>query len=445
MAREALLCICPPDSGGLAALHAALPGRTVLTAATLHEAQCLLDQQPCAVGLLIDTIGRAPDPELQIFLSRHSHMHWVGVLPRTVLDSDAHRRLMATHLSDYHTLPVDPDRLRFTLGHLFGQAALQDDTALPPRLGAMGITGNSPAVQRLRIQIARVARVSAPVLIWGESGSGKELAAQAIHRASARAEGPFVAINCGAIPPNLIQSELFGYERGAFTGATHARAGLIESASGGTIFLDEIADLPREQQANLLRFLQEKTIYRVGATRSVSADARVIAASHVNLEVAVAEGSFREDLYYRLSVLPLVVPPLRERQADLRALADQIFASHAGDAGRRLRGFTAGAHAAMLHYSWPGNVRELINRIRRAIVMCDGRLITEEDLGLAAPPEPAAVAKELGASRERFEREAVTDALRRHGGMVSRAARDLGVSRSTMYRLLDKYGLHGRS
>ncbi|MGZ3181389.1 MAG: sigma-54 interaction domain-containing protein [Telluria sp.] len=314
---------------------------------------------------------------------------------------------------------------------------MYDDSSSPAGAAATRrITGSSPAVQRLRSQILRVAAVDAPVLIWGESGSGKELAALAIHAASARATGPFVAINCGAIPASLIQSELFGHERGAFTGAARARAGLIESAAGGTIFLDEIADLPREQQANLLRFLQEKTIYRVGAARSLAVDVRVVAASHVNLERAVADGQFREDLYYRVSVLPLEVPPLRARQEDIVPLAEQVLRAHAGDAHAPVRGFAPEALAALLAHPWPGNVRELINRVRRALVLAEGSHLSAADLGLAAPA-PAAP----GSLRAQAERDAIATCLARHGNIVSRAARELGVSRTTMYRLLARHGL----
>jgi transcriptional regulator with PAS, ATPase and Fis domain len=209
------------------------------------------------------------------------------------------------------------------------------------------------------------------VLIWGESGSGKELAAQAIHDRSGRARAPFVPINCGAMSPTLIHSELFGYERGAFTGATHGKAGLIESADGGTLFLDEIGDLPKDQQANLLRFLQEKTVCRLGSTRAIEVDVRVLAASHIELQDAVARGDFREDLYYRLAVLPIRVPPLRERKDDLAALAGHFFRSYANEKSPRLKGFSDRAIAAILDHPWPGNVRELINRVRRAMVMSD--------------------------------------------------------------------------
>jgi transcriptional regulator with PAS, ATPase and Fis domain len=249
-----------------------------------------------------------------------------------------------------------------------------------------------------------------------------------------------VPINCGAIAPSLIHSELFGYERGAFTGATRGKAGLIESANGGTLFLDEIGDLPKDLQANLLRFLQEKTICRLGSTRHIAVDVRVIAASHVQLQEAVAHGAFREDLYYRLAVLPVTVPPLRERRPDLVTLAEHFFQVYADEKAPRLKGFSNQAIAAILDHDWPGNVRELINRVRRALVMSDGRLIMPEDLGLVRGirmPAPAA----LDDTRMRSEQRALRDVLDRSGQNVSRAARDLGVSRTTMYRLLSKHNM----
>jgi DNA-binding NtrC family response regulator len=309
-------------------------------------------------------------------------------------------------------------------------AAPQDDAGL--------LVGRAEAMVRLRAHVARVARVDAPVLIWGESGSGKELTAQSIHAQSARARGPFVPINCGAIAPNLIQSELFGHERGAFTGAARAKAGLIEAAHGGTLFLDEIGDLPKDLQANLLRFLQEKTISRLGSTRAIRVDVRVIAASHVQLQQAVAGGAFREDLYYRLAVLPVTVPALRERREDVVTLAQHFFDLYADERSPRLTGFSNRAVAALLEHAWPGNVRELINRVRRALVMADGRLVTPQDLGLESTlVMPAA----LDDVRARTERLALRECLQRSGRNVSRAARDLGVSRTTMYRLLSKHGI----
>jgi DNA-binding NtrC family response regulator len=279
-----------------------------------------------------------------------------------------------------------------------------------------------------------------PVLIWGESGSGKELTSQAIHTLSPRAAEPFVPINCGAIPPALIQSELFGHARGAFTGAAKDKAGLIESAAGGTVFLDEIGDLPKDLQSNLLRFLQEKTIYRVGSTRSIEVDVRVIAASHVNLQQAVADSLFREDLYYRLNVLPIDVPPLRERKDDLEALAQHFFRTYADEKAPQLKGFGSDALRAIREHDWPGNVRELINRIRRAMVLSEGRLIGPHDLGLA-PRRAVAPGAGLEGSRIDAERAAIDASLERAGRNITHAARDLGVSRMTLYRLLAKHGI----
>jgi len=306
--------------------------------------------------------------------------------------------------------------------------------------GKSPLVGNCESMKRLRTEIERVARVAAPVLIWGESGSGKELTAQAIHEQSSRADRPFVAVNCGAMSPTLIHSELFGHERGAFTGATHAKAGLIESAHGGTLFLDEIGDLPKDLQANLLRFLQEQTICRLGSTREIKVDVRVLAASHVQLQDAVEKGDFREDLYYRLAVLPLTVPSLRERRDDIVALAEHFFQLYTSEKAPRLKGFSDRAITAMLEHEWPGNVRELINRVRRAMVMSDGRLIGPEDLGLACGIVISSAAASEDA-RARSESGALRDCLDRSGQNVSRAARELGVSRTTMYRLLAKHGM----
>jgi transcriptional regulator with PAS, ATPase and Fis domain len=266
------------------------------------------------------------------------------------------------------------------------------------------------------------------------------LVAQAVHTHSPRRKGPFVPINCGAIPASLIQSELFGYERGAFTGAAREKRGLIEAAQGGSIFLDEIGDLPMELQANLLRFLQEKTIYRLGSTHSIAVDVRVIAASHINLAQAVQRGAFREDLYYRLNVLALDVPPLRDRKEDLLPLADHFFHTFSAERAPRVKGFSSRAGQAIRDYDWPGNVRELINRVRRAMVMAEGRLILPGDLGLDAARAPNGAAQ-LDEARIRAERDAIDASLTRAGRNITLAARDLGVSRMTLYRLLAKHGI----
>jgi len=278
------------------------------------------------------------------------------------------------------------------------------------------------------------------VLISGESGSGKELAARAIHEASARAAGPFVPVNCGAIQASLIQSELFGYSRGAFTGAARERRGFFEAANHGTLFLDEIGDLPLDLQINLLRFLQEATITPVGSTQSIPVDVRIVAATNVNIGAAIISGAFREDLFYRLNVLPLQVPPLRERKEDIEPLALHFFDKFAHEKNPRLKGFTQRALVLMQAHDWPGNVRELINCVRRAMVMADGRLIKPKDLGL---PEDALHQhrEDLTETRTRAERGAIFVSLQHTGRNVTQAAKQLGVSRMTLYRLMAKHGI----
>jgi DNA-binding NtrC family response regulator len=274
-------------------------------------------------------------------------------------------------------------RLLVVLGHAWGRTQLKDRLRLPEGLAARyRMVGASGPMVQLFARIDRMIRVDAPVLITGESGTGKELVARAIHKNSARAGKPFVPVNCGALPDNLVQSELFGHERGAFTGAHQRKAGSFETANGGTNFLDEIGDLPMEQQANLLRFLQEKTIVRIGSTQLTRIDARVIAATHVDLERAVEAGCFREDLFYRLNVLHLDVPPLRERGRDIELLISAAFKQFDQQKNHLVHGIGQDAMRAALAYNWPGNVRELMNRVQRAMIMSENRLITAEDMGL---------------------------------------------------------------
>ena len=411
----------------------------------LVAAELVVQQRPALVGLIVATgLDAAECSRIDKFLQRQGSMAWVGVFDAASIATPACRELIVNHLFDHHTLPVDAHRLSLTLGHARGHAALlrsvpaQEATHYGDMVG-----GTSEASRELAAQVRRIAKVDAPVLLIGESGSGKELAAQMIHRLSSRAALPFVPVNCGAIPATLIQSELFGYERGAFTGATREKRGFIEAASGGTLFLDEIGDLPRELQINLLRFLQEGTINRVGSVRPVRIDARVIAATNVDLEHAVSQGAFREDLFYRLNVLSLRVPPLRERGEDIQALAEHVFEKFAAEKSPRLKGFSDRAVAAMRAYPWPGNVRELINRVRRAMVMAQGRLITPSDLGLDKGPD-AQPFEALEAARTRAEQKAIALSLRSAGKNVSLAAKHLGVSRMTLYRLMAKHGMTER-
>lgn len=442
MSVKRLLCITTEGNAGVQAVCGDLRGWDVCTVDSVGAARKVLAQQHYPVGLLCDSNGSFEHDDTERFLQQHHHVRWIGVFDANLLQRPQLRQAIATHLFDFHTRPIDMVRLHHSLGHAHGMAMLARST--PPHKRASSarhIDGNSVAIRRLRAHIDKIAAVDAPVLISGESGSGKELAAQEIHAQSPRAGGPFIAINCAAIPPSLIHSELFGYERGAFTGAAKDKPGLIEAASGGSIFLDEIGDLPLDLQASLLRFLQERTIYRVGGTRTVAVDARVITATHVDLPKAVAAGRFREDLYYRLSVFPIRVPPLRERKEDLPLLTEIIFNKFADEKSPQLKGISNQALRAMAQHDWPGNIRELINRMRRAMVLAEHRLIMPEDLELAPQDDAIILRDGLDHSRGSAERVAISNSLAKCGNNISQAARDLGVSRMTLYRLMAKHSI----
>ncbi len=304
------------------------------------------------------------------------------------------------------------------------------------------MVGASPAICAVFDMINKVAMTEMPVLLTGETGTGKELTAQAIHARSRRKHGPFVPINCGAIPENLLESELFGHERGAFTGAVQQKKGKLEAADGGTLFLDEVGDLLPSLQVKLLRFLQEGTCERVGAQETLRVDSRVIAATNVDLKSAIDQNRFREDLYYRLGVLHIHLPPLRDRGEDALLMAMVFLKQAAVAAHKPIRGYSAQAIDALRAHSWPGNVRELSNRVRRAVVMSEGEEITRQDLDLAGEDLQAADSLDsLRAAHQRIETELLVQALSLHHGNVSRIARDLKVSRSTLYRKLRQYGL----
>jgi two-component system NtrC family response regulator len=300
--------------------------------------------------------------------------------------------------------------------------------------------GASPQIQAVFDFIRKVAPTGAPVLILGESGTGKEMVAQALHRRSAQRNGPFVAINCNSIPENLLESELFGHERGAFTGAHMQRKGHVETAAGGTLFLDEIGELPPSIQVKLLRFLQEKRFQRVGGRQEIRSDARVIAATNRNLQESAASGKFREDLYFRLAVVVVKVPPLRERGDDIVLVAKTLLHNYGIEHTKPGLSFAPDAIRALSLHSWPGNVRELQNRVRRAVIMADGKRVSVGDLELsdilsALPPQT------LKEARESVEREMVQDAMRRHRGKITAAALELGISRPTLYELMEKLGI----
>jgi two-component system NtrC family response regulator len=300
--------------------------------------------------------------------------------------------------------------------------------------------GTSQKMQDVFSTIRKVATTDAPVLITGESGTGKELVARAIHRLSIRGSKPFIPINCSAIPENLIESELFGHKKGTFTGAYAQRKGRFEMAEGGTLFLDEVGDLPLILQVKLLRFLQEKTIERVGGREQIEVDTRVLAATNRDLEEAMKNSTFRDDLYYRLNVIKISLPPLRERSADVLLLAKTFLDRYTGEIRKKIKGFSNQAIESIERYPWPGNVRELENRIKRAVIMSEGKKITLEDLEM----ESIAGSKEcivLKDAREILEKELILKAMARNENNLTKAASDLGVSRPTLYDLMEKLGI----
>ena len=354
---------------------------------------------------------------------------------------------------DFLCKPVDLEELRIILRRCYHVARLEFEyRALQQRLQTgefEEMLGSSPAMQQVFGIIRKVAPSDAPVLILGESGTGKEMAGRAIHRLSLRRDGPFIAINCGAIPENLLESELFGHEKGAFTGAHTTRPGRLEMANGGTLFLDEIGELPVPLQVKLLRFLQERCVERVGGRKTIPVDTRVLAATNSDLKAALSNGAFREDLYYRLAVVVLRIPPLRERREDILLLARAFLQRFAAQARRETLAFDATALELLQEYPWPGNVRELENRVKRAVIMAEGNTIRAADMELSAAPRKPPVASghadgspvTLKEAREQLERELVTRALQRHRGKIAPAAAELGISRPTFYELMEKLGV----
>jgi two-component system NtrC family response regulator len=347
---------------------------------------------------------------------------------------------------DFLCKPVEMDELRLLLKRCFHVAQLEHEYGeMQERLGTNdfeGMLGNCPAMREVFGTIRKVAPSDAPVLVLGDSGTGKELAGHAIHRLSLRKDGPFVPINCAAIPENLLESELFGHEKGAFTGAHLQRQGRLEMAAHGTLFLDEISELPAALQVKLLRFLQEFTIERVGGRKSLPVDTRVIAATNADLKQALASGKFREDLYYRLAVVQIKLPLLRDRGGDIDLLARLFVRRYAANAGRGTLALDHQAVRALRDHAWPGNVRELENRIKRAVIMAEGQRITAADLELtSATGQSLGEGVALREARETVERELVTRALQRHGGKIAPAAVELGISRPTFYELMAKLGI----
>ncbi|MBJ6137705.1 PEP-CTERM-box response regulator transcription factor [Marinobacter litoralis] len=345
---------------------------------------------------------------------------------------------------DFYQKPLDADILTFVVNRAFRLAELElENRELANQNNGThikGVVASSPEMLAICRTVEKVAPTDVTTLITGETGTGKELLAQALHDHSQRADKPFAAINCAAIPENLLESELFGFEKGSFTGATQSKKGKIESANGGTLFLDEIGDMPLPLQAKLLRFLQERVVDRVGAVKPIPVDVRVVCATHRNVQDLISEGTFREDLYYRISEITLDVPALRNREGDAIVIAQSLLMSLGKQMDRPNLTFSEDATQAISAYSWPGNVREMINKVKRAIIMADDKRITAEDLLL--PFEQACDSDyqlNLRQVREHAERKAILQALTRCGHNMAQASRLLGITRPTLYNLTDKY------
>jgi len=444
MARNVLLV---ESTNSTPDLVAALAGQNWELRRATQPQQIETALQGCHVGIVVFDDALACSPTEFTEIARATGLEWIAVLPSCKThDSATANALASGFFFDHHTAPVDCSRLLYCLGHDYGRATLRRTLSkqLAKVEGRFGMIGRSPKMQTLYTQLERIMNANASVLITGESGVGKELAALAVHHGSARGKGPFVPVNCGALPANLVESLLFGHERGAFTGAHERYIGSIESANRGTIFLDEIGDLPLAAQASLLRFLQESTVVRVGSTRSLTIDARVIAATHRDLESAVRDGKFREDLFYRLNVLRVEVPPLREREDDGLLLAEHFFeVSHTNNRAINVRGFAVDALRSIRRYSWPGNARELANCVQRAMVMCDGPLIRAADLQLEQAG--TATVASLANARSGMEKNIVESALVRCRNNIAATARELGISRVTLYRLLRRLKISPRA
>lgn len=346
---------------------------------------------------------------------------------------------------DFYQKPIDSEILHLIVERAFHVHQLESENR---RLQVQqvasplaGMIAGSPQMLKVCRTVEKVAPTNVTTLLLGESGTGKELIARALHDLSARAKESFVAINCAAIPDTLLESELFGYEKGAFTGAAKQTRGKIEYADGGSLFLDEVGDLPMTLQVKLLRFLQERVIERLGGRQEIPVDVRVVCATHQDLPALVKEGNFREDLYYRISEVSIRIPPLRERDGDTLLLARTFLDKFSEEHRRNLRGFTPDAISAIESYGWPGNVRELENKVKRAVIMAEGNRVTAEELELNDANSEVALNLNLREVRESAERNAVQRAMSLFNGNVSQAAEVLGVSRPTFYDLMNKYGL----
>lgn len=457
MSNKPKLLVVEDDEGLAMQYRWGFPAWRVILAANREEAETAARREKPSVVLL--DLGLPPDAEgvSEGFATLETLRRLFPGLPVIVSSGQDQRenmlRAIALGAYDFCPKPADLAVLRIVLERALRLRELEEENLrLAARPRASPIQGIITADETMLIvcrQVERLASVSVPVLLLGESGTGKEALARALHDMGPRADRPFIAINAAAIPETLLESELFGHEKGAFTGAIRQVIGKIEQASGGTLFLDEIGDLPASLQAKMLRFLQEQTIERIGGRTPIKVDVRLVSATNQPLEEHVAQGRFRADLLYRLNAVTVRIPPLRDRGQDVLLLARAFLARDVREFGRRLRGFDAGAEAAMLAHGWPGNVRELQNRVRRAALMAEGPLVSAADLELAPPAAPSPSHPErdetplfdLRSARMRAERETIERALTHTGGSMSQTAKLLGISRPRLYAMLEAHGI----
>jgi two-component system NtrC family response regulator len=442
------LLIVEDDAGLQKQLKWTFDDFEVLQAGNRQEALAHLRRSEPAV--VLQDLGLPPDAD-GVSEGMATLKEILSLAPRTKVivvtgnaDKDSAVRAVGFGASDFYQKPLDTDVLRLIVDRAFHihaleeqNRALRDTQASSP---LKGIIATDAGMLRVCRMVEKIAPASVSVLVLGESGTGKELIARAVHDLSERRKARFVAINCAAIPEQLLESELFGHEKGAFTGAIKTTPGKIEVADGGTLFLDEIGDMPLPLQAKLLRFLQARVIERVGGREEIPVDVRIVCATHRDLQALIAEQRFREDLYYRLSEVSVTLPPLRDRPGDAVVLAHAFLGRFGAEQGHPRRGYTPQAIAAIQAWAWPGNVRELENKVKSAVIMAEGPLVTAEDLGLA-DAQGDALLLNLKEVRTRAERQAILQAIALSDGTISRAADLLGVSRPTLYDMMDRYGI----
>ena len=418
----------------------------VITAASADEARrAMRDEKPAIVTLDVTLGPPSAGPEgldlLDEIVERHPLTKVIMVTGNDLRENAI--AAIQRGAVDWYAKPIELDELRVILKRAvhIRQIEMQQPGGPVSKRRYHRLVGESESMRKVFALIQRVAVTDVSVLVLGENGTGKELVANAIHEASPRREHPFVPINCGAIPENLLESELFGHERGAFTDAHRAREGRFELADRGTLFLDEIGEVPLHLQVKLLRFLQDHVVERIGSRERIRVDARVVAATNRDLKALIGDGRFREDLYFRLGVIAIHVPALRERGDDLRLLAEYFLEFYGRQHKRRLKGFTQAALRAIMAHPWPGNVRELENRVQRAVILAQDAYLRPEDLELQSAGGTADPLPTLQSARDEAERRLLVDALTRNAGNVTRAARDIDVSRPTLHDLLKKHNV----